>query len=191
MTTAPELNQTFADWARERTPDEKRSFADYQGGLSSLINDVLWDPAAFHRLNDGQLMTYRSLLKNLTTAIIAGSGLIPEGTVVYRGITSTAQKLRVGKIEEAQGHSYPVKGFSSTTANRAVSGWFASRGPDGAELFLALPVGIPAAWLPLVGDPDYTWEGELLLPPGLEMAVEKIEMRDGFGWPIIHAEVRV
>ena len=53
---------------------------------------------------------------------------------------------------------------------------------------LLIIVGIPAVWMPPVGDQRDTHQGELLLAPGFELRIIKI-VRSG-DIPVIEVEVR-
>ncbi|MGI8807711.1 MAG: ADP-ribosyltransferase [Acidimicrobiales bacterium] len=66
------------------------------------------------------------------------------------------------------------RSFLSTTIfpNVALEECTVPSGPGGPALLrISVPTGTPAVWVPALGDPALAYQGELLLPRGVRMAV--------------------
>lgn len=96
---------------------------------------------------------------------------LPENVRDFRGQRSMNRvfggRPRVGAELEAES-------FFSTTIQRdvAVREFTVRPGPGGPVLLeISLPAGASALWVPPVGDPALAYQGELLLPRRIPLAV--------------------
>lgn len=95
----------------------------------------------------------------------------------FRGVPDV-RRLGVADINELTAGTTigPQKGFASTTPNSAAARSFIGR--DGVLLMLHVPENSPAAWLADIGDPQCSWQQELLLAPGARILVTAVRQWD-------------
>ncbi|MCB0948315.1 MAG: hypothetical protein KDB44_03385 [Mycobacterium sp.] len=168
----------FSDQAASATQEQRAAVARWQG------RDRFYEKVQQAVVGDGHpdAMTVAQQLSDLAQPL-------PGDVEVWRGIRSIEDTFGTG-IDEVEGRADQVaRRFMSTSASEQVArGEFLRPGRNPALLKVTARAGIPAVWMPPVGDQRDTHQGELLLAPGFELRIIKI-VRSG-DIPVIEVEVR-
>lgn len=172
------LDRLFSDQAASATQEQRAAVARWQG------RDRFYEKVQQAVVGDGHpdAMTVAQQLSDLAQPL-------PGDVEVWRGIRSIEDTFGTG-IDEVEGRADQVaRRFMSTSASEQVArGEFLRPGRNPALLKVTARAGIPAVWMPPVGDQRDTHQGELLLAPGFELRIIKI-VRSG-DIPVIEVEVR-
>lgn len=107
----------------------------------------------------------------------------PEPLRVYRG-------LRRRDLDAIQPGANPARSFVSTTIDRdvAIREFTEPAGASGPSLMhIDVPVGVPAIWVPPLGDPILADQGELILDRRIRIAAG--QRRDEDGMLVVDCEV--
>jgi ADP-ribosyltransferase exoenzyme len=160
------LNRDFADWAASLTDEEVEGLRYYQGPNYKWINLVLRDPNVV-------LAKHQSFVVRKITALVDSAiekGRVPFTLRVYRGMKSYEALFDDFSPSELDGFVIHDPAFVSTSVEAHRAERFMNR-DEGFRLEFDVPIGHPAAWLPLVGNLQLAGQRELLLPRELEIEI--------------------
>ncbi|MGH9267058.1 MAG: ADP-ribosyltransferase [Acidimicrobiales bacterium] len=121
-----------------------------------MVNRLLRDEPGADELSDAELAEVRDIVRGLSRLVERWR--TPEPLRVYRGLRSRAGLTDVGMI---------TRSFLATTIVRdvAIEEFTVPPAPSGPALLeIDVPAGVPAVWVPPLGDPSLAYQGELLLP---------------------------
>lgn len=156
----------FAEWASNLTGPELAALEEYQaaGGLHADINAFL--RGDYDDLDDEVI----DMIAALDSAI--AKGRTPDTiTITWRGQPVEEPFDLDGDID--------VLGLLSTSIIESIARGFTGDNEGGVIVRLVVPGGTPAAWLPLVGNPDLAHEAELLLGASTRVRIVSAVTRDG------------
>lgn len=127
---------------------------DTHEGLNSLLRGRDARPAEVRRL--------RPVLRGLDS--ILARAALPVPVTVYKGVRDRRDVLAPGVELPA---SVAQHAYLSTSLDRAIAVRdFLGDSPDAALLEIRAGAGVPALWLPPLGDRDYAYESEVLFRRG-------------------------
>ncbi len=138
-----------------------------------LVNQVLRGERHPGTLSADEALAGREIARGLTEMLRRWR--TPKAVVAYRGVRSRSRlDLAAGRLLS--------NSFLSTALFRvvAVDEFTVPAGADGPALMeIAIPSGMPAVWVPPLGDPALAYQGELLLDRGATVVVRGSRDEDG------------
>lgn len=184
------LDTAYAAWAMALTTTEVTALQCYQSSSRAyaLVNGVLRGAIDTRTLDAFDKLLVEEVTANLRTALEKGN--LPDAVTVWRGLRSVEGAFGVSRADAPSfaGTTGRLQGFASCSVvmSVAVEGFTEPGAP--ALLRVAVPSGVRAAWMPLVGRAGYADEYELLLEDDLAFEVTAVEESGGI--LILDCEVR-
>lgn len=173
------LDGDFVRWAHRLPLDQRAALRRYQNADHGEINALLRNPTGADGYRIEDLRRLRTTIAGVRAAI-NGARLQRRGAL-YRGIEYKHSRT-VGHFDVADpstliGQRIESAGFFSTSLSEAEA-WGIAR-PRGIVVEIHAPAGTPAAWMRLVGKPQFRDEYEVLLDDGTAIIVTGVTVRDG------------
>lgn len=189
--TIDQLDAAYHPWAESLSEAEGLALRCYQASERAygLVNGVLRGTVSPNDLDPDETTLVGEVIAGLGSALEKGPLAAP--VTVWRGVGSLMATFGAEPADPDAlvGTQRRVAGFASCTAVRAVAEEEFADSANGALLRVEVPAGVHAGWLPLVGEPDYADEYELLLEEDLIFEVTAVE--EGEGILVIDCEVRL
>lgn len=115
---------------------------------------------------------------------------LPESVVLWRGIRDIEQTLGITDVRRRSvRESFEVPAFFATSLDRAgAESEFTRPGRRPALYRIVAQPGAPVLWVPPLGNSEYSYQKELLFPPGIVLRI--LELDETNTIPIIAVEVR-
>lgn len=114
---------------------------------------------------------------------------LDEDVQVWRGIRSVEDSFDSGLDQLAARPAAILRRFLSTSVHQRVArSEFTRPGRDPALLKITARAGVRAVWIPPIGDPDMSYQGELLFQPGALVRIVSVEPQGDV--PLVEMEVR-
>ena len=175
------LDAGYAAWAASLAREEVAALRSYQSSERAfpLVNGVLRGTIDASTLDASEAGLVGDVIAGLGTAIAKGQ--LPAAVRVWRGLRSLHSTFGVHPAEADRlvGSEHRLAGYASCSVVRSVAETAFIHPSDGALLRITVPVGVTAAWLPLVGAPGFSDEYELLLEADLVFRVGGNQWVDG------------
>lgn len=178
---ATRLTESTRVVAASATDGELAAVRRYQAldRTYEMVNRLLrYEPGA-DELSDAELADVRDIVRGLSQLLERWR--TPEPLRVYRGLRSRAGLTDVRII---------TRSFLATTIVRdiAIDEFTVPPAPGGPALLeIDVPAGVPAVWVPPLGDPALAYQGELLLPRRLLLLVRSSSEEAGI--VVVNCEV--
>lgn len=180
-TAAARLHDYFERWARSLDDEERAALAAYQATdrTYALVNGLLRGIVGLDDLEEHDRTNFARIIAGVRTAIAAGS--CQDDVVVWRGVRNVTATFGVDPANAGSlaGKVRIVAGFLSTTVFRSIAMGEFVGSKQGALLRIRASAGVKAAWLPPVGDPTLSYQGELLLEEDLQLHIQTVSDKSG------------
>lgn len=179
--TIDQLDAAYAEWARELTSEEVTALRLYQSSERAygLVNGTLRGSVDPSDLDASDIDLVGHVIGGVSSALTKGA--VRNAVTVWRGVRSLERTLGAARSDAASlvGTRKRMAGFASCTVVRSVAEDQFTDPTDPVLLRIAVPAGVHAAWVPLVGHAAFKYEYELLLEEDLICAVTGVEEVEG------------
>ena len=179
--TPQRLTRAYAQQTQQASNQQRSAVRRWQ--RKDRFYEQVQNAAAGKQANT-QALDVAAHLDNLATPLEGGD------VQVWRGVRDVEKELGVSAAELTTlvGHPKVLQRFMSTTTERAVAtAEFNTPGANTAVLDVTAREGVRAVWMPPLGNPDSSYQQELLFPPGQRLSIIGVDTSGDI--PVISVEV--